>query len=310
MPSREFNVSETLHAHVSMNSMCPIHSRLPHRREKTQARPGGFTLIELLVVIAIIAILAGLLLPALSRAKMKADRIACLNNQRQLTLAWIMYADDNDGNLVANPDLSAGATVGWVRGQMKWDTGGGGLGLPWPDNTNVTYLTDSLLGPYCSRSTRIYKCPGDKIPGRAGPRVRSMSMNGMMGGVSPGDAASINDYSPGVKYRLYLRQSQIMKPSPSDAWVFIDENADSINDGFFRVNMQNTTAWQDIPASYHGGGGALSFADGHSETKQWSDASIKNRAVAKAAYTPLSAIASPNNDLIWLESHTTSPESQ
>lgn len=264
----------------------------------------GFTLIELLVVVAIIAILAALLLPALSAARLKAERISCLNNQRQLTLAWMMYSDDNNGRLPPNADLNGGATNSWVNGVMKWDTGGGALGVPWPDNYNISLLTGSLLGPYSSRSSKIYKCPGDRVNGRSGPRVRSISMNGMMGGYSPGDAASIN--SPG--YQLYLKLSDISKPNPAQAWVFIDENADSINDGFFRVNMSVTTEWQDIPASYHGSSGALSFADGHSETRSWSDGSIRNRPIRKAAYVPLSAIASPNTDLLWVQSCTTTPQ--
>jgi prepilin-type N-terminal cleavage/methylation domain-containing protein/prepilin-type processing-associated H-X9-DG protein len=258
-------------------------------------RPGGFTLIELLVVIAIIAVLAGLLLPALSRARQKADRVTCVNNQRQLTLAWVMYADENDGKLVVNANLSGGGAASWVRGVMRWD-----LLLPWPDNYNRDYLTDSLLGPYCSRSFRIFKCPGDKVPGKGGPRVRSMSMNGMMGGYSPSDPASLN-----TNCILFLRQSQIIKPVPTDAWVFIDEQADSINDGFFRVNMSDTAAWWDLPASYHSGSCALSFADGHSETKVWSDSAIRSRAVTKKAYTAPTT-ATPNSDLIWLQSHTTS----
>jgi prepilin-type N-terminal cleavage/methylation domain-containing protein/prepilin-type processing-associated H-X9-DG protein len=261
----------------------------------------AFTLIELLVVIAIIAILASLLLPALSAARQKAERIACLNNQRQLTLAWMMYSDDNAGRLPPNAALSGGATNSWVNGQMKWDFG---FGPPWAQNYDVTLLTGSLLGPYSSRSTRIYKCPGDKVNGKSGPRLRSISMNGMMGGYSPGDAASIN--SPG--FQLYLKLSDINKPNPSQAWVFIDEHADSINDGFFRVNMSNISAWQDIPASYHGGGGALSFADGHAETRNWSDTSIRNRPVSKTAYTPLSAIAKPTTDLLWLQSCTTTSQ--
>jgi len=261
----------------------------------------AFTLIELLVVIAIIAILAALLLPALSAARLKAERIACLNNQRQLTLAWMMYSDDNNARLPPNADLSGGGVNSWVNGVMKWDFG---FGPAWADNYNTTLLTGSLLGPYSSRSIKIYKCPGDKLNGKSGPRLRSISMNGMMGGYSPGDPASIN--SPG--FQLYLKLSDISKPNPSQAWVFIDENADSINDGFFRVNMSNTNAWQDIPASYHGGSGALSFADGHAETRVWTDSSIRNRPIKKSAYVPLSASANPNKDLVWLQSCTTSPD--
>jgi prepilin-type N-terminal cleavage/methylation domain-containing protein/prepilin-type processing-associated H-X9-DG protein len=261
----------------------------------------AFTLIELLVVIAIIAILASLLLPVLGSAKLKAQRVACLNNQKQLTLAWIMYADDNSGNLVVNADLSGAGSASWVRGQMKWDFP---PSAPWPDNTNTSYLTDSLLGPYCSRSIGVYKCPGDKVDGAKGPRVRSMSMNGMVGGYSPTDPSSINQ--PG--WQLFLTQSQLLNPGPSSTWVLIDENADSINDGFFRINMTESTAWQDLPASYHGDSGALSFADGHAEIKRWSDASVTGHGVTKTQYVPLSAVANPNTDLLWMQARTTSAQ--
>jgi prepilin-type N-terminal cleavage/methylation domain-containing protein/prepilin-type processing-associated H-X9-DG protein len=280
-----------------MSSDLPSFAGAPRRKG---LMPGGFTLIELLVVIAIIAILAALLLPALGRAKQKADRLTCMNNQRQLTLAWVMYADENDGKLVVNANLSGGGVASWIRGVMRWD-----LMLPWPDNYNKDYLSDSLLGPYCSRSVRIYKCPGDKVPGRDGPRVRSMAMNGMVGGYSPGDQKSINNNAPsGPVYRLFLRQSQIIRPVPSDVWVFIDEQADSINDGFFRVNMSDTTAWWDLPGNYHGGTCSLSFADGHAETKVWSDSAIRNRAVTKKTYVA-PTVAASDRDLIWLQSHTT-----
>ena len=278
--------------------MCLNPPHFTGRRWWKNLAPHGFTLIELLVVIAIIAILASLLLPALSKAKLKAERITCLNNQRQLTLAWVMYADENEGKLAPNANLSAGGVASWVTGKLSWDFSPHPAN---PDNYNTTNLTDSMLGPFCGRSTRIYKCPGDKVPAAKGARVRSMSMNGMMGGISPGDPASIN--SPNCQ--LFLRQSQILRPVPSDAWVFIDEHADSINDGFFRVNMSSSTAWQDLPASYHGGSGALAFADGHSEIKTWSDSVIRNRPVEKSKFIPPAA-ASPNTDLIWLQSRTTS----
>jgi prepilin-type N-terminal cleavage/methylation domain-containing protein/prepilin-type processing-associated H-X9-DG protein len=263
---------------------------------------GAFTLIELLVVIAIIAILASLLLPVLGSAKLKAQRVECLNNQKQLTLAWIMYADDNGGNLAVNADINGlGSGTSWVRGILSWDFP---PSAPNPDNTNTSYLTDSLLGPYCSRSVGVYKCPGDKVDGAKGPRVRSQSMNGMVGGFSPTDPASINQ--PG--WQLFLRQSQLLNPGPSSTWVFIDENGDSINDGFFRVNMSENTAWQDLPASYHGDSGALSFADGHAEIKRWSDASVANHPITKTKYVSLSAVASPNDDLLWMQARTTSAQ--
>ena len=261
----------------------------------------GFTLIELLVVIAIIAILAAMLLPALAKARQRAERVGCMNNQRQLTFAWIMYADDNRETLPPNAATSANGQPSWVAGIMKWD-------YPpmasWADNYNTTNLTSSLLGPYCNRSIGIYRCPGDKIPGVKGPRVRSLSMNGQMGGIVVGSDQLPVINSP--KYKLFQKQSQILNPAPAMAWVFIDEHADSINDGFFRVDMNLTTAWRDLPASYHGASGALSFADGHSEIKRWTDSSIRDRPVTKVDISG-TVPATPNTDLLWLMDRTTSP---
>lgn len=267
---------------------------------KTELNPNtsvGFTLIELLVVIAIIAILAGLLMPVLGKAKLKAGRVGCVNNLRQLTFAWMMFADDNEGRLPPNMSTTGNmADEAWVRGVLSWAPGN-------TDNTNVLYLTDpryALLAPYSGGQPGIYKCPGDRVPCDLGPRVRSYSMNNMMNG--KGQAAYLNQ-RPNKKYQIYRKYTDITRPPPVNTWVLIDEHADSINDGFFWVNMFETVVWEDIPASYHGASGALSFADGHAEIKLWHDPSIRDRPVTQTTYAQGTARA--GQDLLWLQERTT-----
>jgi prepilin-type N-terminal cleavage/methylation domain-containing protein/prepilin-type processing-associated H-X9-DG protein len=222
-------------------------------------RLGAFTLIELLVVIAIIAILAAMLLPALTRARSKAEGISCLNNLHQVQLACLLYTDDNNGRLPENQ----GATIAkntWINGVMKWDA----PGAPWPDNTNTTYLTDYQIGPQIGRNVGAFRCPADKFPGARGTRVRSISMNGFMGDTG-GINARIN-----YGWKIYLKLSDILNPSPSLCWMLLDEHPDSINDPLFAVLMDSPT-WTDVPASYHNGACGFSFADGHSEIKKWRD---------------------------------------
>ena len=280
-----------------------------HRRPaQTGIRPRksvvsrGFTLIELLVVIAIIAILAAMLLPALAKAKLKADRVSCLSNQKQLTYAWIMYADDNQDKLPPNASTSMAGSDSWVKGIISWDLP---PSAPNPQNYDTTLLTDSLLGAYCNRAIGIYRCPGDKYPGAKGPRERSISMNGQMGGTSS-QAEVLNQYGGNNNYLLFFKQAQILNPNPSMAWVFIDEHGDSINDGFFRVAMSDPNGWHDVPASYHGGSGALSFADSHAEIKKWSDSNIKDRPITRVSSSGTVVPANPKNDLLWLQVRTTS----
>ena len=233
----------------------------------------AFTLIELLVVIAIIAILAALLLPTLSRAKEKGKGIVCLSNMKQLTAAWVMYADDYNDQLVWNDLTSTGS--GWVRGVLDYNGSN-------PDNTNTLYLTDPLyakLSPYSSRTAGIYKCPSDPsavaISGVRHPRVRSISLSQAMN--SRDDWLS---FLTGAKYRVFRKHADIGPIGYSRAYVMIDEHPDSINYGDFAVAMNDGLPdariyMIDVPASYHNGAGGLSFADGHAEIHKWRDVNSK-----------------------------------
>ncbi len=192
-------------------------------------------MIELLVVIAIIAILAAMLLPALARAKRKAQQAQCISNQRQLTYAWLLYASDYSGHLVINANNVAinNGVVGWVDDVLSWDFP---PSPPNPENYQTTNLSTALLGPYCSKAVGIYKCPGDNYNAAQGARVRSMSMNGQMNGNCTGDsqaAVNLNQHGANLDFRIFVKESDIIVPAPAMAWVFIDEHPDSINDGFF-----------------------------------------------------------------------------
>ena len=237
----------------------------PHRTVSPSRQARGFTLIELLVVIAIIAILAGMLLPALSKAKAKAHNINCMSILKQLTLSWIMYADDNGGALVKN----------WVSSSEAWI---GGDVSSMPNATNVNFIMNGKLYPYNS-SRDIYRCPVDiQVPDslraaiKGQKRVRSYSMNGRMGGADASDArfgAADTSWVLGAKYPMFKKTTDIVEPSPTQAFVFIEESYLTVDDGYFAVRAPGDNLWQNSPTVRHGRSCELSFADGHAEIWRW-----------------------------------------
>jgi prepilin-type N-terminal cleavage/methylation domain-containing protein/prepilin-type processing-associated H-X9-DG protein len=269
-------------------------------REKHRAARAGFTLVELLVVIAISAVLAALLLPALAAARVKGHGITCLSNERQLSLACLLYTGDANERLPYNlgaaeikRTVARGQFLNWTSPVLNWELDS--------DNTNVVLLTEGGLGSYVSRSAAVYRCPSDSVvsdvQARAGwtRRVRSLSMNMMIGDAGEFSRSGANVNNP--YYKQFFKTTQV--PEPSRIFVFIEEHPDSINDGYF-IDQPETDRWMDLPASWHGGAANLSFADGHSESHRWRFASTRLAARPDAAHLPFSIPAGEQGDFDWL----------
>lgn len=270
-----------------------------------RGRAEAFTLIELLVCIGIIGLLAALILPALGRAQSTAQAILCGNNQRQIALACLLYANDfedalpyNFGDIDTHRTVTNGTFLNWVNNVMTWELDS--------DNTNTMLLATGGLGPYTAGEPKLYRCPSDHVLSdlqrKAGwsERTRSISMNAMVGNAGRYSRGGTNINNP--THRQFFKASQI--PQPSQIFLFIEEHPDSINDAYF-LNQPDTARWHDLPASWHHGAGNLTFADGHLETHQWRFASTQPPTRPDAAGLPFAVPEAEDEDFEWLMEHTT-----
>lgn len=269
---------------------------------------------ELLTGVATVALLASLTLPALNKAKTRGQSVFCLNNSRQLTLAWTLYSQENEDRLACN--LGAGEIkrmlaenrhYNWANSVLDWETT--------PDNTNAWLNTDGALGGYLSRNAGVFKCPADRAlsdlqrPLGWTSRSRSVSMNAMVGDAGEFTRNGTNSNNP------YLHQYRKMHEfgSAGDIFVFVEEHPDSINDGYFLNKAPDRSGeiapqWTDLPASHHAGAANLSFGDGHSESHRWKVADTRKPARPQGANLPFPIPNGDRGDFDWLMQRTSTKE--
>jgi prepilin-type N-terminal cleavage/methylation domain-containing protein/prepilin-type processing-associated H-X9-DG protein len=291
--------------------------------QRSRPQRAGFTLIELLVVIAIIAILAAMLLPALTKSKLKAQGVFCMNNNHQLALAWKMYADDNRDVLVyasdydypndqSQPEFVEKDQYAWTLTHMTFSAA--------PENWNKDWdIPKRPLWQY-NKNYSIYRCPADhssvNVNGTLMPRVRTYSMNFFLGGF-----AGYAIVGQAIGYSVYLKMSELgsltASPGFAKTFVFIDEREDLINWGNYLVDM---TGWgvqggdvnyefrQDLPGYYHNKACGFSFADGHSEIKKWLNPRTMPAPNPSSSFDPW--YAPRDQDVAWLQDHATRPSSK
>jgi prepilin-type N-terminal cleavage/methylation domain-containing protein/prepilin-type processing-associated H-X9-DG protein len=292
----------------------------------------GFTVIELVAVLAVLALLTAVLFPAFAGTRQNSQVIACLANQRQLDAAWIMYANDNHDVLVPNRGLNGangvnyngdprlqpqlqpgGASADWCPGNLQnaTDVQPG----PYPGGSRYSWwIQVGLLYPYINNINH-YRCPADHsiVPRGGGaftaPALRTYSMNCY---VQPMDAPGYNTTlwtppgGPVTGWNYYTKLSSMTRPGPSKTWVFIEENTYSIDDGFFELDPRETTTWYASPAVLHGNASVLAFADGHTDTRRWTDSSMISEQPAAPGGNTYNWPADPNSkDLAWFNSVST-----